>query len=131
MSAHLINASGVLSDPLYRQEFQYYNTLGLYDEDTGLWNKIDDTIIPAHGSIQAVPRTEYHELLNYLPSGTRIASAILIFTTFDLIVAENGALMNGGSIVIYNNLEWKVIDIQDYSPHGHKEVIAVRIDGQI
>lgn len=130
MSAHLINASGVLSDPLYRQDFTYHNSDGEYDPDSGLWSETEGSIVNAYGSIQPVIRTELHELLEMLGGGVRIKSAILIFTTFDLIAAKNGDINGKGSVVQYDGLDWKVVDIQDYSPHGHKEVIAVRIDGQ-
>ena len=131
MASTLVNPSDVLNTAQYKQDFTYTNETGAFNDSTGRWEPVTSAALPASGSIQPVIRTEFHELLEWAGGGARIVSAILIFTQSDLIAAENGDPTSGtGSTVTHDGLKWKVIDIQDYSAHGHKEVIAVRIDAQ-
>lgn len=125
----LANNNYALNDPRFKQDFKYRNDSGSIDHTTGKWIEVIGSQIDASGSIQPVARNEYHEMLKFLDGGSRIESAIIIYTMADLICAEN--LDGNGSMIRYNNLDWKVIDIEDYSAHGHKEVIAVRVYGQI
>ena len=131
MPSGLVNVSNVLAAGEYKQTFSYYNEGGAYNPTTGKWESTSQDPVEAFGSIQPVPRDDLRNLLSWQEGGARILSAILIYTQADLVPAENGQPDSAtGSVVLHNALLWKVIEIDDYSAHGHKECIAVRIDNQ-
>lgn len=130
MATGLVNVSNILSAGEYRQDFKYYREVGGYNSETGEYFRIFPAAISAFGSVQPVPREELHELTKWLDGGGRLRSAILIFTQANLQASESPS-SSSGDIVEYGGKSWRVVEIQDYSPHGHKEVIAVNTDEEI
>ena len=127
----VIQAINIVNDPAFKQTFQYFETTGDYNSDTGEWEETASDPADGVGSIQPVPREIYHQMLQWMPEGARIKDSILVITPVKLIPAENHDPSGStGHIVIARGLQWKVIDVEDYDVHGHVEAICVRVDNQ-
>jgi hypothetical protein len=114
------------------QSFSFTNETGSYDDTTGKWVPVISDPVSGQGSIQPVPKEELQTMIDWQIGGAKILSAIVIFTTADLIAAENGDPSGSvGSTVYHDGLKWKVVMIDDFRPHGHIEAIAVRSDNQV
>ena len=123
----LVNCGHPYNMAGFSQSFVYWTPVGEYDPNTGLWEEGAVVEQQATGSIQPVSRTQLHELSDLGITGIRPSNAIIIYTNAPLVAFEDNV---AGSIVRYDGIEWKVVDIEDYSPHGHIEAIAVRKDNQ-
>lgn len=123
----LVNCGQPFNGAGFAQPFVYWTPVGGYNSETGLWEEGAVVENQATGSIQPVSRTALHELADLGITGIKPSKAIIIYTNAPLVAFEDNC---AGSIVRYNGLEWKVIDIEDFSAHGHIEAIAVRVDNQ-
>ena len=127
----VIQAISIVNDPAYKQTFQYFETTGDYDSTTGLWVEENSDLLDGVGSIQPVPKEEYHQMTDWLPEGARLKDAIMVITPEKLIPAENHDPNSSvGHTVIARGLHWRVVDVEDYDVHGHVEAICVRVDNQ-
>jgi len=121
----LITAGSPFNLPEYKQAFSYKNPVGSYNPTNGKWEEVSGDAIVGSGSVQPVSKRDLHDLLSVSSDGNRVSRAIIIFTSADLIADADPD--GNASIVLYNGRIWRVIDIEDYSPHGHKECIAVEM----
>lgn len=123
----LVNCGQPYNTSGFNQTFKFWTPVGEYDQETGLW--IEGAVVEQDGtgSIQPVPRTALHELADLGVSGIRPSDAIIIYTNVNLVAFTDDS---SGSIVRYKGIEWKVVDVEDFMPHGHIEAIAVRKDNQ-
>jgi len=130
MTVTLSHNNDALSGLDTLEAFTFTNETGGYNDTTGKWEEVTSPPVSGIGSIQPVPIEELRERIEWEDGGAKIISAILIYTTANLIAAKNSDPASVGSSVLYKALDWKVISIDDYSNHGHIEAVAVRVDDQ-
>ncbi len=130
MPQPLVNVNYAIRMPAYAQEFSYYTKTQTLDDETGLVSFVDSEEVSAVGSIQPCEKTEKHALMETIRGGQDIREAIIIFTDVRLICGTIGDPSSSGHFIKYRDLEWIVVDVEDYSPHGHVEAIAVRLNNQ-
>ena len=126
----LLTASSAIGLPDFNQPYTYRTRSRTLNSTTGYFDTVEGAPVDASGSIQPVEREELHNIMANVEGGLRIKEAIIIYTTEVLTSGELGSPSFSGAIVTYRGLDWLVVDVEDYSPHGHVEAIAVRIDGQ-
>ena len=128
----LLNNGGLLKGSAFKQTFQVKRAqAGQRDGITGKWVPAAPTDpVSATGSIQPVNEAGMQRLRLGLEGGMRITEAIRVYTAFDLKAGSLGGNGTLGDVVVYRGLDWSVIQISDYSAHGHNKVYGVRCDAQ-
>ena len=121
----LITAGAPFNTEGYSQPFSYRNPIGAYNNTTGKWEEDKGDTLIGNGSIQPVSKRDLHDLLSVSADGNRVSRAIIIFTANNLVADADPS--GNATLVLYRGKCWRVIDIEDYSPHGHKECIAVEM----
>lgn len=126
----LLSVNYALDRPEFRQEFTYHTQTQTLNETTGKVTLANSTPVAGHGSVQPCERTELHALMSAIAGGQDITEAIIIFTKAPLVAGRIGSPSSSGHFVTYRNLQWLVVDVEVFTPHGHVEAIAVRTGGQ-
>lgn len=62
---------------------------------------------------------------NLLPEGVRISDVQAVYTAGDVSAGNYGQLAD---IVQYGGISYRVLHVQDFSPHGLKKVLAQRYE---
>lgn len=128
----LLNNSATLKNKAFKQPFTVKRTAaGTWNTTTGKWEPgADQTPVNASGSVQPATSKDMQWLALNTEGGQMIKSAVRIYTRFEFTPGVLGANGRGGDILEYKGLDWIVIQVADFAPHGHGKVFGVRIDGQ-
>jgi len=89
---------------------------------------------PYDASVEPLTLADGNEVRQILPAGNRITDSIRVFVaTTDDNVAKAlrvGTNQTNADIVIYDGLEYIIVDVTDFARHGHLNIVAVRLGGQ-
>lgn len=129
----LFDNSAILNNPAFRQVVTLRRrNPGSYNGTTGKWApgtaQPDQTIAC---SVQPASLQDLERIKSLFEGGARITDAIRIYSAFDFRPGTlNAATPTDSDTIIFNGLEWAVVRVTSFAPHGHAKTYGVRIDGQ-
>ncbi len=131
----LLDNSNILNNPAFQITVPVKrNQTGALNTTTGVW--VSGTAIPdlsIRCSIQPANLEEKQYLAEALEGGQEITNAIRIYNFSKDLVLQPGTTGDNATeadIVVYDGLDWVVVQLSDFKQHGHQKVFGVRTDGQ-
>ena len=102
---------------------------GKYVPGTSTTTRLAGSVQPADG-----------KLVSQLVENERQSDSISIWTdavdlgnpavTLVIRSVRFGSEQTQNDVIVYNGFNWNVRRVWDYGPHGHQQILAVKVDGQ-
>ncbi len=129
------SARRVLNSPLYTEEICLKKETPGKRNDFGEYEEGRVQSFDLRASIEPIDPESQSKLRDIFPEGNRIVDARFFYICTDdedlvkaLRTGDN--IQTRRDVIVYNDLEYLIKRIADYSVHGHIEVIATREEGQ-
>lgn len=118
----MIDYSDAVNDPDLSESFLIMRSTGKFA--AGGWQTTKTVQIAAYGVVDVANRKQ----LDQIPEGDRITQAMVFYSATEMKMASE-AESQLADVIIWNDEEYKVINVGDYGKRGFWSAIASRMAG--